>query len=316
MSGGSRFILPRPAANEKFTLTPPVGSAVFENKVMICRDFPLLYSAQLDGHAAEHDQIALQRHLRECAMCRRSAAEMRSLRANLRALVAPPPDPELTGQIQKRLRQEAAQKAGAIAKVRSTQINGRLAVAGISWVELRKFWFNSFANWMVGRRAKIFSQSVGAIVSMLLFSFVVTGVFIQASRTLALAAAATQTIFEDPNDEALRHQATLKTYLFPPPPPPPLLYSDSELQGVVASLQEEDVIFTAEISKDGASTIFFVQPPNDPSVQAKLSTAMAQAGTFLNGAQAGTFLNGASRNRNTSTVAVVYLSSITTTARL
>jgi len=95
--------------------------------------------------------------------------------------------------------------------------------------------------------------------------------------------------------------------LFPPPPPPPLLYSDSELQGVVASLREEDVIFTAEISKDGASTIFFVQPPNDPSVQAKLSTAMAQAGTFL---------NGASRNRNTSSVAVVYLSSITTTARL
>ena len=278
---------------------------------MICRDFPLLYSAQLDGHAAEHDQIALQRHLRECVMCRRSAAEIRSLRANLRALAAPLPDPELTGQIQQRLRQEAAQKADALAQVRFNQTRGQLGVAGISWVELRKFWFNSFANWMVGRRAKIFSQSVGAIVSMLLFSFVVTEVFIQthiqASRTLALAAVATQTIFEDPEDEALRHQATLKTYLFPPPPPPPLLYSDSELQGVVASLREEDVIFTAEISKDGASTIFFVQPPNDPSVQAKLSTAMAQAGTFL---------NGASRNRNTSSVAVVYLSSITTTARL
>src|SRR5262249_43003831 len=145
---------------------------------MICRDFPLLYSAQLDGHAAEYDQIALQRHLRECAMCRRSAAEMRSLRANLRALAAPT-DPELTRLIQKRLRQEAAQKAEALAQVRSTQIRGRLAGAGISWVGLRKFWFNSFANWMDGRRAKIFSQSVGAVVSMLLFSFVVTEVFIQ-----------------------------------------------------------------------------------------------------------------------------------------
>src|SRR5262245_14706845 len=201
---------------------------------MICRDFPLLYSAQLDGHAAEHDQIALQRHLRECAMCRRNAAEMRSLRANLRALAAPSPNPELTGQIQKRLRQEAAQKAEALAQVRSTRIRGQLTIAGIGWIELRKFWFNSFANWMVGRRAKIFSQGVGAIVSMLLFSFVVTEVFIQAhiqaSRTLALAAVATQTIFEDPNDEALRHQAILKTYLLPTPPPPSLNPND-ELQG-------------------------------------------------------------------------------------
>ena len=278
---------------------------------MICRDFPLLYSAQLDGHAVEHDQIALQRHLRECAMCRRSAAEMRRMRADLRALAAPPPDPELTGQIQKRLRLEASLRAEAIAQVRSPQSVGRLNGVGISWVELRKFWFNSFANWLDGRRAKIFSQTVGAIVSLLLFFIVVTEVFakahIQAYRTLALAALATQTIFEDPNDEALRHQAILKTYLLPTPPPPPLLYSDGELQGVVASLREEDVIFTAEIRKDGASTIMFVQPPNDPSVQAKLSAAMAQAGTFL---------NDASRPRYTSTVAVVYLSSITTTARL
>ena len=88
---------------------------------MICRDFPLLYSAQLDGHATEHDQIALQRHLRECAVCRRSAAEMRSLRADLRALAAPLPSPELTGQIQKRLRQEAAARAS----VRAASDSGR-----------------------------------------------------------------------------------------------------------------------------------------------------------------------------------------------
>lgn len=276
---------------------------------MICRDFPLLYSAQLDGHAAEHDQFALQRHLRECAMCRRSAAEMRSLRADLRALAAPPPNPELTGQIQKRLRLEASQRAEALAQIRFPQNEGRLAGAGINWVEFRKFWFNSFANWMDGRRAKIFSQSVGAIVSLLLFFVVVTEVFTptrdQAYRALALAALATQTIFEDPNDEALRHQAILKTYLLPTPPPPPL-NSNDELQGVVASLREEDVIMILEVRKDGSSTTRFARPLNDPSVEAKLSTAMAQAGTFQS----------ASRHRNTSNVAVVYLSSITTTARL
>jgi len=63
---------------------------------------------------------------------------------------------------------------------------------------------------------------------------------------------------------------------------------------------------TAEVHKDGAATIIYVVPPNDPSVQAKLSTAMAQRGTF----------QGAGPNQNISTVAVVYLSSITTTARL
>jgi len=236
---------------------------------------------------------------------------MRRLRADLRALPAPPTNPELTGLIQKRLRLEASLRDEAMTQARPPQKAIPITGAGINWVEFRKFWFNSFANWMDGHRSKIFSQTVGAIVSLLLFFVVVTRVFTQAHaqayRTLTLAALATQTIFEDPNDEVLRHQAILKTYLFSTPPPPPLLYSDPELQGVVAALREEDVIFTAEISKDGASTIFFVQPPNDPSVQAKLSTAMAQAGTFL---------NDGTRNRNTSTVAVVYLSSITTTARL
>src|SRR5262245_52667855 len=99
---------------------------------MICRDFPLLYSAQLDGHAAEHEQISLQRHLRECALWRRSAAEMRSLRANLRALAAPLPAPELTGQIQNRLRQEAASRARA----RAAHLPG----GGISWGDVRRFW--------------------------------------------------------------------------------------------------------------------------------------------------------------------------------
>ncbi|MGH9769616.1 MAG: anti-sigma factor family protein [Blastocatellia bacterium] len=278
---------------------------------MICREFLLLYSVQLDGHAAEHDQIALQRHLRECAVCRRCAAEMRSLRADLRALATPQPPPELTGQIQRYLRQEAAQRAEASTagvKIRASQLAG----AGISWVEFRKFWFNSFANWLDGYRAKIFSQSVGAIVSLLLFFVVVTVVFKQSTMALATLATrtifedlATQTIFEDPNDKALRYQAALKAALLYTPPPP-ALNANGEIQGAVASLREEDVILTADVRKDGGATIIYVVPPNDPSVQAKLSTAMAQRGTF----------QGAKPNQNISTVAVVYLSSITTTARL
>src|SRR5262245_3298490 len=179
---------------------------------MICRDFPLLYSAQLDGHAAEHDQIALQRHLRECIVCRRAAAEMRSLRADLRALAAPLPYPELAGQIQKRLRQEATARA----QFRSVRVPG----AGISWADIRRFWFNSFANWLEGYRAILFSQGVGAIISLLLFFVVVTEVFEQAYRTLYPTGPATRRIFVDPSDETLRAHGLFRAALFPSPPPP------------------------------------------------------------------------------------------------
>jgi len=278
---------------------------------MICRDFPLLYSVQLDGHAAEHDQIALQRHLRECAICRRSAAEMRSLRANLRALAAPPPDPELTGQIQKRLRQEAAART----RGRATRVPG----GGISWGDVRRFWFNSFANWLDGRRAKIYSQSIGAIVSLPLFFLVVPQVFkgahvlteafkqdhLTLTQPIMSPPPAPPAIFQYRNDEAMRYEAQLKAALIYPPPPP-AFNPNPEFQWVAANLSEGDVIAVAEVRKDGgASNVAYFGPPNDPSVQEKLSTAMSQRGLF----------QGVKPNQNTNSIAVVYLSSITTTSR-
>jgi hypothetical protein len=268
---------------------------------MICRDFSFLYSAQLDGHAAEYDQIALQRHVRECVVCRRSAAEMRRLRADLRALAAPLSSPELTGQIQMRLRQEAEARA----RVRPSLIPD----AGISWSDIRRFWFNSVANWLDGRRAKIFSQGVGALVSLPLFFVVVTEVFKQAYPTMpsSTSASAPQAIYEDPDAKAERAERLIKAALFPSPPPP-ILNPTYELVGAAANLREEDVIMTAEIRKDGgAAKVTFVAPPNDPSIQERLSTAMAQRGLFFHGVKS---------NQNTSPIAVVYLSSMTTTGRL
>src|SRR5262249_23320747 len=278
---------------------------------MICRDFPLLYSAQLDGHAAEHDQIALQRHLRECAMCRRSAAEMRSLRANLRALAAPLAAPELTGRIQKRLRQEAAARA----RRRAAHVPG----GGISWGDVRRFWFNSFANWLDERRAKIFSQGIGAIVSLPLFFVVVSEVFkgahvvteafkqdhLTLTQPVLAPPPAPPAISQFRNDEALRYQAQLKAALIYPPPPP-ALNPNPEFQRVAARRREGDVIAVAEVRRDGAAAnVTYPVPPNDPSVQEKLSTAMSQRGIF----------QGVKPNQNISSIAVVYLSSITTTSR-
>ena len=71
---------------------------------MNCREFSLLYSAQVDGHATEREQMDVQRHLRECAGCRRRAAELRSLRSGLLALETPRPKGNLTTQLQAALR--------------------------------------------------------------------------------------------------------------------------------------------------------------------------------------------------------------------
>jgi hypothetical protein len=77
--------------------------------------------------------------------------------------------------------------------------------------------------------------------------------------------------------------------------------------GAVASLREEDVILTAVVRKDGgAAKVTYVVPPNDPSIQEKLSTAMAQRGIF----------QGVKPNQNISSIAVVYISSTTTIGRL
>ncbi len=263
---------------------------------MTCKDFPLFYSAQLDGQATDDELVTIQQHLRECIVCRRRAAEMRGLRSDLRALCAPPPSPELSRQIQITLRREAAEAEASAVRLSGLNVQIAGVGGGASWVEFRNDWF----NWFDGLRAKIFSQGIGAVVSLCLFFFVVTEVFKQASRTLAQASDPPQGIAKDPLDEAIRYQALLKAALMPSPPPPALHTSD-ELEHAVASLQEGDVILTAEVRKDGRSTIMYIQPPNDPSVKEKLSTAMSQRGIF----------QGARPRQNTNPVAVVYLSSMT-----
>jgi hypothetical protein len=112
-------------------------------------------------------------------------------------------------------------------------------------------------------------------------------------------------IFQYRNDESLRYEAQLKAALMYPPPPP-ALNPNSEFQDVAASLSEEDVVSIVEVRKDGgASKVTYVVPPNDPSIQVKLSTAMSQRGIF----------QGIKPNQFINPVAVVYLSSITTTSR-
>lgn len=218
---------------------------------MICREFSLLYSAQLDGHADERGQLALQRHLRECAGCRRRAAELRSLRSKLQALETPQPKGNLTAQLQAALRVEA--------RARERVKRGR--------ADLIDAW-----------RTRLFSQGVGALVSMGMFVLTLAGVMQPAYRTLALARAATEVILEE---EEIDPDIRLKVLLLQPPPPP-VFTPSGELLNLGAGLAEGDeIIATVKVSKDGRASINEIHGvPHDPALVNRFSSAMTQQASF------------------------------------
>jgi hypothetical protein len=218
---------------------------------MICREFSLLYSAQVDGHADERGQMALQRHLRECAGCRRRAAELRSLRSELRALAAPQPKGNLTVQLQSAFRVEAR----AYERVKRSR------------ADLIEAW-----------RTRLFSQGVGALVSMGMFIMTLAGVMQPAYRTLALAKAATQVILDE---EEIDPDIRLRVLLLQPPPPP-VFTPSGELLNLGAGLSEGDeIIATVKVRKDGRASINEIYgAPRDPAMVTKFSSVMTQQASF------------------------------------
>jgi hypothetical protein len=218
---------------------------------MICREFSLLYSAQVDGRADEREQVALQRHLRDCAGCRRRAAELRGLRSELRALEAPQAKGNLIVQLQAALRVEAR----AHERVKRSRI------------DLIEVW-----------RTRLFSQGVGALVSMGMFIMTLAGVMQPAYRTLALAKAATQVILED---EEIDPDIRLRVLLLQPPPPP-VFTPSGELLNLGAGLSEGDeIIATVKVRKDGRASINEIYgAPRDPAMVTKFSSVMTQQASF------------------------------------
>jgi hypothetical protein len=247
---------------------------------MTCQEFPLLYSAQLDGRADEFEQLALQRHLRECIVCRRRAAEIRRLISDLRnaadsrTMGARELNLEMTAQIQAALHREARLQA--------------------SYARQRA---DKFDLW----RTRLFSQGVGAVVSMALLIVLAVGVFTSANRAMSLAQAASDVIWKDPISEETRHQALLKASLLQPPPPP--VFSPSgDLLGIGVSLSEDDeIIATVKVGKDGRASIDrIVAPQHDPTVMSRFSSAITQRASF----------QPARRDKNTSAEAVVIFSKV------
>ncbi|MFN0110128.1 MAG: anti-sigma factor family protein [Blastocatellia bacterium] len=225
---------------------------------MICQDFPLIYSAQLDGQADEREQLALQKHLRECADCRRNAAELRSLRSELQALEMPKAPfsrkarIDLTAQIQSALRVEAR----AYERVKRSR------------AELIDLW-----------RTRLFSQGIGAVISVAMFVVTFAGVMQPAFRTLALAQALRDVLtgeeVEPPQITDTGIQFRMAIFQ---PAPPPVFTPSGELLNLGASLSEDDeVIATLKVGKDGRASINEMVSPTDQATATRFSTAIQRA---------------------------------------
>ena len=225
-------------------------------------------SAQVDGYASEAEQMELQVHLRACDWCRRYAADMRGLRADLRALETPRPasalglEPAfggvaLTAQIQTALRREAR-------FVKSEKRRKE---------DLIDLW-----------RMRLVSQGLGAAVSLVLFAFVALQIFKPAYRALALADAARQVAFEEEfsGDPAIRFRVMILQ-----PPPPPAFSPDAQLLQLGESMPADtEIIATVKVNnRNGRATLDYVvgqdEQVNDASLLTdRLASAFYQRASF------------------------------------
>jgi hypothetical protein len=223
-------------------------------EVMDCKEFPLLMSAQVDGYAMEREQLEVQRHLRECSVCRWYAADLRSLRADLRALEAPRPKndgPDLTSQIQAALQ-------------RDLRLYGNPVRRRQDLIDL----------WLM----RLFSQGIGTVVSMALFIFVVTAVFKPAYKTL-LASVEPQVVVEGTNiDPSIRYRVLILR-----PPPPPAFSPDAALLELGQSLPADgEIIATVKVNRRNgwAQLDQVVERPDGSGLANKLSAALYQKASF------------------------------------
>jgi len=219
---------------------------------MICRDFPVRYSALLDGDAGADEQATLETHIRTCLACRRAAGEIRSLCAELGALSPPQPPADLSSQVIAALSREARLRAQA-ARKRADKMD---------------LW-----------RVRVFSQSVATVVSLSLFLVVIFGVLRPAYRALGFAFPVIETTVED---YVLPGETRFRIMLLEPPPPPPVFNPSGALLGFSESLSEEDILIaTVKVRKDGRASIkALAETPRDPSALDRLSNALFRQANF------------------------------------
>ena len=208
---------------------------------MICQRFSELYSTFLDDAVSGEESAAIEEHLRSCLACRRIAAEVRCIRDEVSSLNRRPDLSVDTGVL-------SAQIVSAILLDAKAQVQSQ---------KRRDEFFDRL-------RMRVFSQSVGTLVSVLLLLSVTMSVLGPAYRaTLDVARAAmnsavvTSVGFEQLEAEfAVPDEVRIKILLLEPSPPPPIFNPSGAVLGIGETLSEEDVIFaTVQVRNDGRASI-------------------------------------------------------------
>ena len=156
---------------------------------------------------------------------------------------------------------------------------------------------NDRADWLDLWRTRLFSQSIGAMVSFSLFFLVSMGIFRPVYEALSLAQVATHFIFEYSRAEEIQLRVMVLK-----PPPPPTFYPNDELLNIGASLSNEgEVTATVKVHRDGRASINQIEgTANDHSAMTKISTVITRQASF----------QPTRRDVNTSSEAVVIFSKI------
>lgn len=219
---------------------------------MKCREFSSSYSALIDGHVSESEQADVTAHLSFCIECRRIARELRANTIDVAGVGRPSVPEGSSASIMAALRRDASINAQ---KRRRRE-------------DLIDVW-----------RVRLFSQSIGAVISVGLLLVMTASVFRPAYRALAIARAAAETFVEDDN---VADELRLKMLLLEPSPPPPVFNPSGALLGFSESLSENDILIaTVKVRRDGrASVEAATETPRDPSVLGRLSNALFQQSNF------------------------------------
>lgn len=180
----------------------------------------------------------------------------------------------------------------------SRQLTHRIQAALHREARLQASYSRQRADWIELWRTRLFSQGVGAVVSMAMFVVMAAGVLRPAYRALALAQAVTQVMLEESGSDEIR----LKLLLFAPAPPP-VFNPSGELLGIGASMSEGDEIMASvRVTRDGKASIdrIFV-PSRDPAIVNRFSDVINQRASF----------QPIRRNQNASAEAIVIFSKVT-----
>ncbi len=226
---------------------------------MFCREVSLLLSTQLDHRMRPHQQARLQAHLSHCPECCLRAVQLRCLRDEMGRMPSRLPSAEMAAQIVASLQREARQRADRLE----------------AW------------------QMRLFSQSIGACVSMamlLLLVLLVYKPFYRATELFKVVTETARTEMKD-SDEVIKLALTLKPPL--PNNPRPDFYPSGALLGFSRNMPDNELIVAvAKVGEDGRAPIArFVEPPSSPELETQLSRALVQQVSFTPAARRGRLIS-------------------------